>query len=643
MITNIKQNGKFKINDEILFTIIFITAILIIAKLLYSPNIENVKNGRLDLSNITFDENKKIKLDGYWEFYWSESIDSNNKVTEKLLTTPAYVRIPGSWISLSSINTVYPKQEKATYRLFLKLPSNIENPAINLRAFSSDYKLFINGIPITSTYPFVNNYYGYNNHIKQYVVDLPKEEEVEIIIQITNSKFSRGGIRDSLWFGSKMNLYNQIFTSLSMQLIFIGTLFGFGIYYLILFVLCRNKTALISSVLSFVTILRCSVLGELPILILFPDITIQAALFVNYLTEYNLVPIVILLIANMYKLDCNKKTLKYILSLTLFFNLLLFYPDRYAVLFNMYHFILEFIQICYVINILLKSVVNKRNNAKLMLIVISFFSLTIYSDFLNYRLMGTVSISTLFILGNYSILVALFYIQTKHLVDTNKKLVTYNQTLIEQDKLKNKIVETETAFLQAQIKPHFLYNALNTIANICEKDGLKASNLIVDLSKYLRRSLEFNTLLNLSTIEKELEFVKTYFNIEQARFGKKIQLVENIEVPLEFEMPVLILQPLVENAVRHGITKKIEGGTVYVNIKQTDEGVLFEIEDDGIGIEEKKLVSILEGDRKGLGIGLININTRLFRCYNKGLKIESKPGYKTIVSLLIPKQGGNHA
>ena len=95
------------------------------------------------------------------------------------------------------------------------------------------------------------------------------------------------------------------------------------------------------------------------------------------------------------------------------------------------------------------------------------------------------------------------------------------------------------------------------------------------------------------TIEKELEFVDTYFHIEQARFGEKIQLIKEIDSPLEFQIPVLILQPLVENAVRHGISKKSGGGNVYIRIKQTTDGTCIEIKDDGAGIEEKKLESLL--------------------------------------------------
>jgi two-component system LytT family sensor kinase len=232
------------------------------------------------------------------------------------------------------------------------------------------------------------------------------------------------------------------------------------------------------------------------------------------------------------------------------------------------------------------------------------------------------------------------FIQARQQADVYKKLILYNEKLVEADILKDKIMETEMSFLQAQIKPHFLYNALSAIANVCQKDGKNASQLIMDLATYLRRSLEFNSLNKMITIEKELEFINTYFNIEQARFGEKIQLIKEIEVPLNYEIPVLILEPLVENAVRHGISKKQVGGRVILRVMKLPEGIGFEIEDDGIGIQGEKLAVLLSEERKDQTVGLLNIHHRLLRLYGRGLEISSVVGVGTCVKIVIP-EGGN--
>jgi sensor histidine kinase YesM len=202
--------------------------------------------------------------------------------------------------------------------------------------------------------------------------------------------------------------------------------------------------------------------------------------------------------------------------------------------------------------------------------------------------------------------------------------------------VKDKIMATEMSFLQAQIKPHFLYNALSAIANVCEKDGKAAGKLIIDLAIYLRGSLQFNDLDKMATIEKELEFVDTYFHVVQARFGQKIQLRKEIEIPQDAQIPVLILQPLVENAVRHGISKNPGGGTVIVRMTQKEKYICIEIEDDGVGISGDKLISLLNESGLNQGVGLLNIHNRLLKLYGKGLEISSEPGC-TRVKLLIPE------
>jgi two-component system, LytTR family, sensor kinase len=195
---------------------------------------------------------------------------------------------------------------------------------------------------------------------------------------------------------------------------------------------------------------------------------------------------------------------------------------------------------------------------------------------------------------------------------------------------------TEMSFLQAQIKPHFLYNALSAIANVCEKDGKQAGKLIIDLALYLRGSLEFNNLDKMAMVEKELEFVDTYFHIEQARFGQKIQLRKEIEIPIDVQIPVLVLQPLVENAVRHGISKKSGGGTVTIRMMKKGRNICLEIEDDGVGISGDKLATILSEHENAQGVGLLNIHNRLLKLYGRGLEISSESG-RTCVKLLIPE------
>lgn len=373
-------------------------------------------------------------------------------------------------------------------------------------------------------------------------------------------------------------------------------------------------------------------------MIFFPKVSYDALAYINYFTGYNLIPMMVLFIVCIYPSEYKRISLGFVLLPTLFFDCLLLTSPEFMSLFTGYLYILILLQMIYMICITIKAVLRKRENAVFMFIAICVYSLAINADILHFSGIGDISATIMFLYGKMAVIIAMSYVQAKQQANTHKKLVLYNENLLEADRLKDKIMATEMSFLQAQIKPHFLYNALDAIANVCEENGEKASELIVDLSIYLRGCLEFNSLDKMVRIEKELEFVETYFNIEQARFGQKIQLIEEIEIPLDHQIPMLILQPLVENAVRHGISKKQLGGRVVVRGRQLSDGVSIEIEDDGVGMEGEKLARLLSDEMKDQGVGLLNIHHRLLRMYGRGLEIRSEVGHGTCVRFVIPKE-----
>jgi sensor histidine kinase YesM len=138
--------------------------------------------------------------------------------------------------------------------------------------------------------------------------------------------------------------------------------------------------------------------------------------------------------------------------------------------------------------------------------------------------------------------------------------------------LNKKIRDTEFTFLNSQIQSHFIYNSLNSIQALINTNPEKAAELVEDFSTYLRTRLEFNKMPQLLNIEDELENIRTYLNIEKARFGKRVNYVYNLKVG-DFMIPPLSVQPLVENAVKHGISMKKNGGTI--TISTYDEKTIF--------------------------------------------------------------------
>ena len=207
----------------------------------------------------------------------------------------------------------------------------------------------------------------------------------------------------------------------------------------------------------------------------------------------------------------------------------------------------------------------------------------------------------------------------QYLVEGLSLLISTQLELSSVENLKTMAKEAELKALQTQINPHFLFNALHTTSFFVRKDPNKAREIIIDLSTYLRYNLENSC--KLVPLEMELEQVKAYFNIEKARFGEKISLNIDVDENVKnISIPSLIIQPLVENSIKHGLLKKRECGFVNIIAKKENEGCFITIEDNGIGIDQK-IVDNLD-DRIDKNIGLKNVHNRIKLIYGKGLIVE---------------------
>ncbi|KJS19104.1 MAG: hypothetical protein VR72_20470 [Clostridiaceae bacterium BRH_c20a] len=217
-----------------------------------------------------------------------------------------------------------------------------------------------------------------------------------------------------------------------------------------------------------------------------------------------------------------------------------------------------------------------------------------------------------------------------------KELLARVKTLIMMRKSVREALEAQIGFLQAQIKPHFLYNALNSIMGLCIDQPEKAYNLLGEFSNYLRGKFGLKSMDSPISLGKEIDFIKSYMSIEKARFGDKLEFELNIEAGQNLLIPPLILQPLVENAVKHGIYPKPDGGKVVISAKTEEKETIISVEDNGIGMSRERITAILTGSSSGQGIGLKNVDERLKLYYGQGLIIESSPGKGTKIYLKIP-------
>lgn len=198
-----------------------------------------------------------------------------------------------------------------------------------------------------------------------------------------------------------------------------------------------------------------------------------------------------------------------------------------------------------------------------------------------------------------------------------------------------KLVQSRIAIMLSQIRPHFLYNALNVIHYLCEKDPKLAQKAIAEFSEYLRGNLDSVSVNRTVLFSKELEHVKNYLFLEKLRYEDELEISYELGT-IDFFLPPLTVQPLVENAVRYGIGQAIDGGKLTIKTVERDEGYEIFVIDDGVGGYDPN--SKKEDGRSHVGID--NVRERLALMVGGTLEIESEQGKGTIAKIFIPRIRG---
>lgn len=200
------------------------------------------------------------------------------------------------------------------------------------------------------------------------------------------------------------------------------------------------------------------------------------------------------------------------------------------------------------------------------------------------------------------------------------------------------VAKAQLEALQAQIRPHFLFNTLNTILIFSYTDVPRAQQLLIKLAEFFRVSL--GNRGHMIPLMDELEYLSTYLCLEQARFGDNLKVHIRVEPEvMGIEVPVLTLQPLVENAILHGLAPKENGGALHIRARRLRGELRITIADTGLGMDaEARRRALAPGLGTGSGIGMNNVNDRLRALYGHryGLRVKSSPGRGTVVVVRIP-------
>lgn len=217
-----------------------------------------------------------------------------------------------------------------------------------------------------------------------------------------------------------------------------------------------------------------------------------------------------------------------------------------------------------------------------------------------------------------------------HLIRAAWLVVKNQRDSIRAEQLKEELKNSRIVLAMSQIRTHFVFNILNAISGMCEYDPQKADETLVMFSHYLRSNINIMEDDEPEAFTKALEYLEEYVHLEQVRFGEKIRFIKNIEAD-NFKIPPLVLQPLAENAIRHGLLHKKQGGTVSLHTWTENGENIIEISDDGVGFDTTKA----PGEES---VGMKNVRFRLQYMVGGTMDVKSTPGQGTTVTIRIPEK-----
>jgi sensor histidine kinase YesM len=591
--------------------------------------------GQLDLSHYDFESQGMLTLDGEWQFFYNRFIEPVKFSDLSPVDKPdLYITPPTLWNYYEIDGKPIPGFGCGTYRTVVTGVKPGVPLGLKILPESTAYDLYIDGYLLasngTASERKDQSAPGYHPHS---VFFTPQNSEFVITIHISNFVFARGGMWDAPTLGTKTQINNLDRFLMQRDMFMIGCYFIAFLIFLVIFITRpSNRSWLYFALLCVVATSRILIYGS-HVLTFYTE-NFRLITFLEYSTRL-WYPVLLLLLLNT---ALNGKLPKKLLAgMTLFIT-----AATAAVAILPIHIYTSFARAVMLYNFLLGLAMLvmmlwpgqrffPRNKDKIFFIygISAILVSGLYDMFF-----AATAFFEMNPVGFFGALLAFAFILSITYTDA---LTDCENALDELEAESTRKLQTELKLLQSQIRPHFLYNALSAIANVCRKDGQKAEELILDLAYFMQNSFDFSSSEKLTTLENELEYIRKYVHIEEVRFGDKVKYTEMIEAPLTTQLPRLIIEPIVENAIRHGILKKKGGGEVRLHIHEVPGGTCVEVIDNGIGMSREKLAEVFTDDSKS--VGLKNIQDRLIRLNKEGLAIESVLMEYTKVSFILKREG----
>lgn len=618
----IKKKGiSLMIVIILILTIVLFMFIEVLKQADNKAEMPSVNQGNLDFSNWNQMQNGLISLNGEWEFYWKKIL-SNDEINDNYTNPDLMVRVPDVWNNYELNGKVLSGYGYATYRLKVKNAQEGKLISIRMPTVSTAYRLYIDDNLISSNGIVGEDVCHYTPEYQpKTLVFMPTNKDFNIILQIANFSYARGGAWYSITMGTVKAVENYDRIIIYKDMFLVGAFMIMAVFFLFLFIMYKeDKANLYFVLLCICALTRVGIYGDFSISRIIPMINYYTIVKMDYISIYWISTTYILLLGEIFSEHKSKKIHKIFVVYAVFMSI-----------FTLVSPIIIFTSITY---------------------LIEGVTLVLFAYALAYSIMAFyIKISggaTAILIGSVTVLFASIHdvlYQNDYIHSKFGEFSTFAifvlvliQAVLLAKRFRDSLNETQTAklaFLQAQIKPHFLYNTINTIISISRYDGEEARKLLVDFSSYLRHSFDFKSLKQTVPLKNEIELAKAYIDIEKARFEDDLEVNFEMDSNVETNVPILILQPIIENAVNHGVLPKENGGFIQISVLRNDKYLRFSVKDNGIGMNEEKLRNLFHNEY-GSGVGLSNIDKRLKSLYGEGLCIKSVLGEGTTVEWGIP-------
>lgn len=580
-----------------------------------------------DVGEYDLDNGDSAYLSGEWEFFWGQHIISDNINNAR---PDAYVQVPSSWTTYEINGKKLSNGGKASYRAYLNNINTTKPFVISVPNLSGKCEVFIDGVSVFSNRSIPGTSYSavVESYATPYNFEEDSEKNCEVVIEMT-CNFS-SGLTAVPTLSSYEQFHSREMGMLAQRYFYIGITIFIAIAVLMLGILNKDVgDQFWLFVLCFAFAFRMMITNEGYLVShgLFGDIDYEIMTSLIYVSTYIIKLSMLMHLINVLGIRIKHGSLVAIAGSFLVCAFVPYILYDYIYMATTYMWLQS---VTYLLDMILiykitEKIIEHKKFAVLYLVVYCATSAGIVIE--NFYINGYISQNVSFIMP----ITCMVFISSVVLVHFGDTVEAFKQAK-KAAELQKELSEINMTLMLSQIQPHFLYNALNTIKYLTKKDPKAAETAIVKFSSYLRANMDSLTEKEPIPFKKEMEHVQNYIHIESLRFGDRLKVEYDIEYD-DFLILPLTIQPIAENAIKHGINQRVDGGTLKISTKESEKEIFIFIEDDGVGFD----VNEQKNDGRS-HIGMKNIRTRLKEMLNAQVEFDSTIGVGTKVTITIPKE-----